>query len=1057
MRTLRQLLALTLVVWMPVVSIAQNTKIKGSVLVKGSVTLGAPLVIGAGNVFAQLPQNWVNSGLTTGTGFCSPPAGTFDATKTMPGDYAATFAGLIQAKTDQVAANQWWRLQITAGTNIHGSTFDGNNALLSFPSGGTVTKCLVIQSSTHNTDGQIVCAHGLPGFGGTRNPNCTTDASKFWKLTIDSTPVSGNIGMYCPPAVGVTPACSYLLVEDVEIAPAPGSAQSKSGVKVAIQADFEGDHVGIAYSWIHGWNANDAGQPGIGSGNAAVDNATGVCLAWNKTGTVNTSGTTVTWATGDQFGMDFADATHSSGWSQATSGAGNQLVINGTGYTIASHDPASSATVLTVGASAGTQTGVTYTLQNPKTSYATGCGDDSRGLQFNCTNCFEGFNQINKIHWFSNESHAISGGFSAGPVKHFYGWIECGASCLFFGGAPVDTRGGPVQDVEVGNMFLGRDLDWKFLSAASGNSPAPPFGCGPLDGLTAHDTCSFNWGIKNNLELKECNRCVFYAIMLDGTWADGQAGYLLLMTPRSASGGQTAGVYDPNTGLPMTLLTNIRIQDFWFRNCPQVVQISSRSLAPGDGGGISMPVQGVDFINGIVSNCGDRNQWGQPGPDLFQWAASGQTFLAALSRTGGVAHAVVAPMKIANYNTGSNVGTFKTAWDVSSMTSVSDVVTIKMNSLRHDPSIGGSVTIATATGWNGTFTITGAKNAGVTTACSQDNFGNSVSASIATQPQPCIRSDGTFGEELVYTDSINHPGTASLCTSLATCNALNAGAGIQATTDTRSYKISDISIGDGVFVHNCSGGTLGNPTLFQVGATSRTVAVSPTNPAGVDVYYANAGSDDSGVSCQLDNSSGWPARTSVQNVTVLSPTFLALGSNGFDAQHYQNLLAHNIFAVTDASSTADVTCSDAGNEGTAAFACWDQDTFQFFDNVLQGRLSSRWSVVPIGSPVNFTSPTPLTVTCSGATATSACLGYTGFMNGTAFPTAAATYDGSNPLNTPLMTAPWSSNFGLSAIVPVASSSYSQEGVNLTTLNTAFSATKYVCPVGASCSGGPFAD
>lgn len=1061
MNALRKLVALILVVWTPAYALSQNTNLKGSVRVKGSITLGAPLVIGAGNVFAQLPSSWVNSGLTTGTGFCSPPGGIYDATKTIPGDYPATFAGLAQAKTDQVAANQWWLLKVTAGTNIHGSSYDGNNALLSWPSGGAVTKCLVVQSSTHNTDSQIVCAHGLPGFGAvarSTSTNCSNDGSKFWKFTIDSGG-TGVYGMFCPGPVGATPACSYLLVEDAEISPAAGSAQSKAGVNVILQANFEGDHVGFAYNWVHGWNPGDSGQPGIGSGNAAVDNATGVCLAWNKSGTVNTSGTTATWVSGDQFGMDFADATHSSGWPQAIAGQANQLVINGTGYTISSHDPGSTATTLTLGASAGTQTGVAFTLQNPATVYATGCGDDSRGIQMNCTNCFEGFNQFNKIHWWGSESHAVSGGFSAGPVKHFYDWIEAGSGGMFFGGAPVDTRGGPGQDIEAGNIFIGRDLNWRLLSAASGNSPAPPFGCGPIDGISAHDTCSFHWGIKNNLEIKECNRCVFYAIILDGSWADGQSGYLMLLTPRSASGGQTAGIYDPATGLPWTVLQNIRVQDFWFRNCPQGIQISSRSLAPGDGGGISAPVQGLDFINGVVSNCGDRNQWGQPGAELFTWNASGQTFLGTLSRTGGVAHAVIAPMKIANYDPGtSNVGTFKTAMDVSSVASVADVVTIKLSNDRHDPTVGGQAVIATASGWNGTFTISSVKQGSTSTACSQDNFGNNVSASLATQPQPCIRADGTFGDTIVYTDSINHPGTATLCATLAACNALNAGAGIQVTIDTLSYKVSDISIGDGVFVHNCTGGSLGNPTLFQVGATSRTAAVSPTNPAGLDIYYANAGADDSGVSCQVENSSGWPARTSFQNVTVLSPTFLTIGSNGVDSQHYQNWFLHNVFGVTDASNTANVTCTGVGTEGTNSFACWDAATFQFFDNVLQGRNSANWSVVPIGSPVNFTSPTPSTVTCSGATATTACMGYTGFMSGTAFPTTAVTYDGSNPLNAPLMTAPWSSNFGLPSIVPVASSSYKNEGVNTTTLNNAFTATGYVCPVGANCGGtGPFPD
>jgi hypothetical protein len=65
------------------------------------------------------------------------------------------------------------------------------------------------------------------------------------------------------------------------------------------------------------------------------------------TGTVNTSGTTVTWASGMHFQLWWA--------------AGSQISINGTMYTILS---VTSATSITLTTSAGTQTGVPYAFSS---------------------------------------------------------------------------------------------------------------------------------------------------------------------------------------------------------------------------------------------------------------------------------------------------------------------------------------------------------------------------------------------------------------------------------------------------------------------------------------------------------------------------------------------------------------------------------------------------------------------------------------------------------------------------------------------------------------------
>src|SRR5208283_1655143 len=101
--------------------------------------------------------------------------------------------------------------------------------------------------------------------------------------------------------------------------------------------------------------------------------------------------------------------------------------------------------------------------------------------------------------------------------------------------------------------------------------------------------------------------------------------------------------------------------------------------------------------------------------------------------------------------------------------------------------------------------------------------------------------------------------------SVSACNTL----GVSIAIPTLAFKMTDLNAGDPVYVLNCSGGS--NPGSYQAGATAFTAAVAPTSPTSLNVYYSNAGANDSsGTVCEVENNSGHPYGSIFSNNTVLT-------------------------------------------------------------------------------------------------------------------------------------------------------------------------------------------
>jgi hypothetical protein len=589
--------------------------------------------------------------------------------------------------------------------------------------------------------------------------------------------------------------------------------------------------MGLERYYVHGNDPGDSGQPTTG---ASVDSA-GNCTAWDFSGTVtvapdsaNPGTSIVTYASGSYFGMTLQPGSLIYlGGSAATPFSGTAYSIANTSYTQGVLG-GSQNTQVSITGSVTDSTAVAYNQVNPPSQYTPGCGDTVEdGVVFEADNSWRESGYIEKIHWPGGESHASLQGFSNGPYKDVNNWEEGGSAAWFSGGAPVDQNGGPESDLEIRRNYFGRDLNYRQLSGTSGNSPAPPWGCGTVDGNSSDNTCPFGWGIKNSMEMKLGHRDLVDGNVIENSWADGQQGFCVLVNARTCSGGQACGIYNPSTGLPNTYIDNIRFSNNWVRNCPEPVQMSNRSGSIPNGGGVSLPVQDNDFVNNLFTNISDSNQWGRPGKE-WEWTSGQDVYRCAMTAAGSVATAGCLPMQ-SDLGNPLHVGTITSA--VVSGTPCTNYgysspcsqVTVTSTTSRWDPALcttgspgynpgvpttcianGQMLVISNHPGWNGVFAMTGTS-------------GNWL-------------GDGTGGNGIVYIDSINNPGAATLCGgSGPTCaSTLDSG---DITYASLGYKMTDISAGDDVYASNV--GTVASVTSATGSGSAVTYNVTPTSSAPV--------------------------------------------------------------------------------------------------------------------------------------------------------------------------------------------------------------------------------
>jgi hypothetical protein len=348
-----------------------------------------------------------------------------------------------------------------------------------------------------------------------------------------------------------------------------------------------------------------------------------------------------------------------------------------------------------------------------------------------------------------------------------------------------------------------------------------------------------------------------------------------------------------------------------------------------------------------------------------------------------------------------------------------------------------------------------------------------------------------FHDDLMYNISVNNPGCTGVTHAVITMSGsyfswkgtiTENAAGTQATfvatcsveggdcpagPPGTGFGVLDILPGDPVFVSGCTGITAFNmPTAVFSGNTWAAgvgpLAVAGTNPSSLTVTYpwvATANAVDTSGKCVLTNVQGGGRNTLFTHNTVITDSTHGLTSSNSPGQHGPN---YQIHALLRDSILLGAWFNNPPGEGTPS------ETFNFDITSLTAdhlvwptRTASKYTEYgnntafaagPCTTPTGCNPPVsmyfPTTDYCTGATSTSACVGFIGAMSLPSGPMPLTLNDYHNY-------ALRSDSLFFAGNSQQASDGKSM-GADISAIDNAETTTTYTCPYTCG-SPGPFVD
>jgi hypothetical protein len=123
---------------------------------------------------------------------------------------------------------------------------------------------------------------------------------------------------------------------------------------------------------------------------------------------------------------------------------------------------------------------------------------------------------IRGIKAVGQDSQAIAGWNTPGPITIRNNFLEAAGENIMFGGAGVALSGVVPSDILVENNLLSKDVAWRGSS----------------------------WTVKNLFELKSARRVMVRGNIMEFNWSAAQPGFAVVFTPRNAGGGNPWSVVE---------------------------------------------------------------------------------------------------------------------------------------------------------------------------------------------------------------------------------------------------------------------------------------------------------------------------------------------------------------------------------------------------------------------------------------------------------------------------------------------------------------------------------
>ncbi|HEY7499684.1 MAG TPA: hypothetical protein VH740_14290 [Vicinamibacterales bacterium] len=131
-----------------------------------------------------------------------------------------------------------------------------------------------------------------------------------------------------------------------------------------------------------------------------------------------------------------------------------------------------------------------------------------RAISVNAAHVVIANSDIRDIKAVGQDSQAIAGWNTPGPIEIRNNFLEAAGENIMFGGANVNIPGVVPSDITVEDNFLTKNGGWR--------------------GTT--------WTVKNLFELKSARRVYVRRNIMEFNWGGAQSGYAVVLTPRNSSG-----------------------------------------------------------------------------------------------------------------------------------------------------------------------------------------------------------------------------------------------------------------------------------------------------------------------------------------------------------------------------------------------------------------------------------------------------------------------------------------------------------------------------------------